>query len=99
MAKKTGEPGAAGGRGDHELSDVLAQPGADLPLPTDPVRTAHGTVQPTDEEQEWERAHQPPAPGTAGTFREEGEAAERSASGNRELEAPGKPSEGPGYDS
>lgn len=85
MARKSGAPGSAGGSGNDELSDVLAQPGADLPLPTDAVRTAHGEIKSTPEEEEYEEQHRPPQAPSPSGYREEGEAAERQASGNPEL--------------
>ncbi|HZZ83907.1 MAG TPA: hypothetical protein VFE30_05165 [Anaeromyxobacteraceae bacterium] len=97
MARKSGAPGSAGGSGNDDLSDVLAKPGADLPLPTDPVRTAHGAVESTEQEEEYQRTHQPPAPRSGQDFEGEGEAAERQASGNPELEK--KQRRGPDEDS
>ncbi len=70
--------------GNDELSDVLVQPGADLPLPTDPVRMAEGEIKTSPQEEEYERAHQPPPPPFAA--REEGEAAARQASGSPAVE-------------
>lgn len=81
MARKRGAPVASG---NDELSDVLAQPGADLPLPTDPVRTAYGEVKVSPEEEEYERLHQPPPLPSTGGHREEDEAAKRHASGEEE---------------
>jgi len=74
--------------GNDELSDVLVQPGADLPLPTDPVRMAEGEIKTSPQEEEYERAHQPPPPPPpfAARYREEGEAAARQASGSPAVE-------------